>query len=152
MNRFWSKVNIGAIDECWEWIASKDTGGYGHLKCNGVMKRAHRCSWELVNGNIPYGLFVLHKCDNRACVNPKHLKLGTHKHNMDDMVEKDRTIGGYGRKQYIVVFPDGRKEVVNNMNQFCKQYGLEQRNMLAVLKGKKKTHRGYSASYIPTQS
>ena len=98
--RFWEKVNKTASNDCWEWTSSIRGNGYGafftHLieegrKCHG----AHRYSWELTNGQIPNGLWVLHKCDNRICVNPEHLFLGNRADNMKDCATKKRvcTIG-----------------------------------------------------------
>ncbi len=86
-----------SIDEttgCWEWNLSKQSNGYGQMKHEGKMKRAHRVSFEAFNGPIPSRMEVMHKCDNRGCVNPKHLSLGTHQANMIDMVEKGRVKRG----------------------------------------------------------
>lgn len=73
-------------DLCWKWIAGHYKNGYGNFRGS----KAHRVSWELAHGRIPEGLYVLHKCDVRDCVNPNHLFLGTYKDNMVDMVSKGR--------------------------------------------------------------
>jgi len=79
-------------DLCWSWTAMKNEDGYGCHSFAGESTLAHRVSWIVHNGPIPYGLYVLHKCDNRQCVNPKHLFLGTQKENVHDMRAKGRRI------------------------------------------------------------
>lgn len=88
--RFWGKVDKRGPDDCWEWGACGNSNGYGLLKVDGRMALVHRFSWTLAYGPIPEGLCVLHKCDNRACCNPAHLFLGTHRDNMRDRDRKGR--------------------------------------------------------------
>lgn len=77
---------------CWIWTGSLKPDGYGCLYYEGKMWIAHRVSYIIHKGKIPKGMFVLHKCDNPSCVNPKHLFIGTNKDNLHDMVMKDRGI------------------------------------------------------------
>jgi hypothetical protein len=91
-NRFWSKVNFKGNKGCWEWTASLDGKGYGQISINGKTKRAHHIAWELTVGKIPKGKFICHHCDNKKCVNPNHLFLGTPLSNIQDMDKKGRRI------------------------------------------------------------
>ena len=78
-------------DGCWNWERSiRSKLPYGSIRLNGKHLVAHRYSWELSNGKIPYGIYVLHKCDNPSCVNPDHLFLGTQGDNNRDCIEKNR--------------------------------------------------------------
>lgn len=80
---------VDSVTGCHVWQGST-VAGYGHLYVDGKLKLAHRVSWELAKGEIPEGLFVLHKCDNPPCINPEHLFAGTHEDNMKDMDAKGR--------------------------------------------------------------
>ena len=75
---------------CWEWSGHRWSNDYGAFKINYKHYLAHRISYRLFVGPIPDGLFVLHHCDNKACVNPDHLFLGTQLDNMRDKVSKGR--------------------------------------------------------------
>jgi len=88
--RFESKYVKDEKTECWEWIAGKFDSGYGAFQDEGKLVGAHRASYALYTTHIPEDLCVLHRCDNRSCVNPSHLFLGTRKDNHDDMVSKGR--------------------------------------------------------------
>lgn len=92
---FWDKVNKMGADECWEWTGSRTPLGYGRIHSN---QYAHRVSWELHNGSIPKGLYVLHECDNPPCVNLNHLWLGTQKQNIQDRDKKGR--GFFGSEEW----------------------------------------------------
>lgn len=89
VRRFWAKVHKS--DGCWEWTG-KRASGYGRFVTppGRRMWSAHRYSWTLANGPIPDGLFVLHHCDNKPCVRPEHLFLGTNADNMRDAWRKGR--------------------------------------------------------------
>jgi hypothetical protein len=91
--RFESKVMPEPNTGCWIWTGCLFDNGYGVFRIGGKNKKAHRFSYELSKGVIPDGLVVCHRCDNKMCVNPDHLFLGTMQDNVTDMVTK-------GRKHY----------------------------------------------------
>jgi hypothetical protein len=76
--------------ECLEWQSGLRSGGYGHFTYCYKSYVAHRVCWQLIYGDIPDGLFVCHKCDNRKCIRPDHLFLGTQQDNIQDASRKKR--------------------------------------------------------------
>jgi hypothetical protein len=95
--KYWERVVKGALpDDCWGWSGYiNPKTGYGQLTpSRGVTITAHRCSFEIENGEISQGILVRHTCDNRPCSNPKHLVAGTKADNSADMVSRGRSMKG----------------------------------------------------------
>lgn len=113
--RFWPRVRQGV--GCWEWTGSTDRKeGYGYVHLGGHEVRrpmkAHRLSWEIHNGPIPEGQWVLHHCDNPKCVKPAHLFLGNRTDNMRDAARKGRICTvGQSRKTHC---PQGHEYTPEN--------------------------------------
>jgi len=87
---FWSLVNKAG--DCWEWTSGKFPCGYGKVWYRGRRHHAHRVAWMLTHGLIADGLYVCHHCDNKGCVRPDHLFLGTQVDNMQDWTKKGKNL------------------------------------------------------------
>lgn len=129
--RFWPKVDRGLF--CWEWTASKNVKGYGTFgHAPGKSCLAHRFSWELHNGPVPPGLYVCHRCNNRACVRPDHLYVGTQKDNMRDREAagntpwKNRPYPHRGDTHHATKYPDA---LVVEMRRAYAAGGVSQREV-----------------------
>ena len=102
--RFWSKIAVGAEDECWEWQAGRFHNGYGCFSIKHQSYVAHRIAYHISKGFIPEGMFVLHACDNKPCCNPRHLHLGDAQMNMDEMRMRGR--GAVGDRNGARLHPE----------------------------------------------
>lgn len=139
MLNFWSHTDQST--GCWIWTGYTTKHGYGQIKINGKKFRTHRVAWELKNGPIPEGLVVCHKCDNRACVNPDHLFLGTYNDNNQDCVQKGRNV--FGERNHFAVLTEAQVEEIRSLKntglsqqEIAKRYGVSQANVSAIWLGK----------------
>ena len=89
--KFWSRVNIPSLLDCWLWKGYRVPFGYGSVQgFDGRSVLTHRFAWQITYGVIDEGLCVLHKCDVPSCCNPNHLYVGTQKDNIRDAIERGR--------------------------------------------------------------
>jgi hypothetical protein len=140
--RFWAKVN--KTDDCWEWTAYTSKG-YGQFNATGVLVRAHRFAYQMANGPIPAGRLVCHRCDNRRCVRPSHLFVGTAADNTLDMVRKGRgrvPPPRFGESHHNVKLNSSQVVIMRRMRSFgvpvlrlARDWGINKATVKAICKG-----------------
>ena len=133
----------GPHGDCHLWTASRDRQGYG--KTSGLL--AHRVAWELVNGPIPEGMCVLHRCDNPPCCRVQHLFLGTRADNNADREAKGRGVYMNGSaltqsKLAEADIPVIRKDLAEGMTygEIGRRFGVTAGTIWFIAKGKTWTH------------
>lgn len=146
--RFWAKA-VEAPSGCWEWQGSRNKFGYGQFTWAARAGRqrpinSHRLAWEFAHGPIVDGLWVLHHCDNPACINPAHLFLGNHTTNMRDAARKGRLSVPRPRAQ---MFTDEQVGEMRNLSRvgmrqvdIAAKFGCSRAYVCLLLGGKRRTH------------
>jgi hypothetical protein len=128
--RFWARVDKTA--ECWNWTGSIQSRGYGDGSFGGRRLLVHRLSWELAHDEAPpRGLSVLHRCDNRRCVRPEHLFLGTPADNTLDMMQKGRQVTCKLTRENAIAIREACAAGVA-YRQLAMQYGVSPSTIKAV--------------------
>lgn len=124
--------------DCIEWTGYTNYLGYGKLTFHNQLLSAHRAAFIANGGVIPDGMFVCHKCDNRKCVNPEHLFVGTRQDNIKDMVNKGRNKRGdtKGSKHWNASLTEDDVRTIRSSNEsnveLAKRYGTSNKNISAV--------------------
>lgn len=124
------KKTIVEDNGCWKYTGGRTGAGYGAVWVSGKTLSAHTVSYELHKGPVPKGLCVLHSCDNKLCINPDHLFLGTVQDNKKDEVSKDRHAKGQAQGNSkltefdIIQIRNLIKEQKHSLNEIGKLYGV----------------------------
>jgi HNH endonuclease len=159
------------LGPCWEWQGSQTSSGYCQLMVEGKSWLVHRYAWTLVHGPIPDDLLVLHNCDNRRCIKPSHLRLGTYSDNQQDMADRtgSRILHAPGRSnpaakltwEQVEEIREEVAEVLEGealygvpkrgyLSRIARRYGVDRSTISAIVKGRtwKPAHREAESTEI----
>lgn len=126
--------------DCWGWTGALDDEGYAVLSLWARPARAARAMLALIYGPLPPGMVVRHKCDNRVCVNPDHLTVGSQADNIADKVARDRQARGTGNAAAKLTEPDvrdirARHAAGASAKALAREYGVNPRAITFVVRG-----------------
>lgn len=161
--RILDRTTIDPVSGCWNCYYATDSSGYPHIHAHTTMRKVHRVMYSLLVGEIPKGMFVLHKCiGNRRCCNPEHLYLGTHKENALDKIVQGRCNPPYSERHGRFTHPEktarGEKAGASKLTrmdillirmwtrkgfsqrEIAKEFGVHQYTIWSILKYKTWRH------------
>lgn len=157
IQRFWNKVS--KTENCWKWKGPAKSTGYGQLcvKHGTPPVSAHRLSWLIHFGEIPDGQCVCHRCDNRICVRPDHLFLGTQSDNLKDMNRKGRRRGPTGTQVFSAKLDPRKVRTIFSLyweshrkfglvTKLAKQFGVDRSTIYSVIKQTQWKHIKHTVS------
>lgn len=146
-NRIFKRVVQDAATGCWNYHGGRSSSGYGIVSVCNKSVGAHRLSFELANGPIPKGLWVLHRCDNPSCINPDHLFLGTAADNNADCKSKRRTACRIGEKNTRARLVEKTVMEIRRLantgisqRKIARQFGISQQHVSAISRGRFWSH------------
>lgn len=137
-------------EPCIEWTKSLDTHGYGRISYGGKLYGTHVLSWIFYFGEYDKKVFeICHNCDNRKCLNPNHLFLGTHKENMEDMVKKGRSNPRFGENSHLHKLTDEEVEKIREIysngeysqKDIGEMFGVKQRIISYIITGGRRNRK-----------
>lgn len=135
---FWTMVRVNSDSGCWEWQGFVNASGYGLFRVGAKKSRAHRVCWTLIHSEPAAEQCVLHRCDNRRCVRPEHLFLGSRPDNTADMCAKKRQASGE-RNGVAKLTADAVKEIRSSdapRKAIAQQYNISVRHVFTLRAGR----------------
>lgn len=142
--RFWGQVDRSAgPNACWPWVGAVHRYGYGACSKTYGDTRAHRLAWILTNGPIPDGKVLCHSCDNKICVNPAHLHVGSQAENIADALRKGLSSTKLKPKDVLALrrelesYKLVRKLPAGVLQQFAERYGVTKGTISLIRHGRK---------------
>lgn len=122
---------------CVIWLGACSPNGYGVIGVRGGLQSTHRAAWEVAHGLVPAGMFVLHRCDVRCCINTAHLFLGKHLENARDAQAKGRN--AKGERHGNAVLTDAQVTAIRadsrSSRLTSKDYGVSPRYIRSLRRG-----------------
>lgn len=141
---FAARTKLNEETGCLEWTGTISHFGYGMLKHRQKQYQAHRFHWMYRRGEIPDGLLVCHKCDNRCCVNIDHLFLGTYSDNSQDMLRKGRNTPTLGTRNGVAKLTAAQVAAIRadsrSTYEIGKAFGIAQTHAARIRAGKSWVH------------
>jgi HNH endonuclease len=139
---FYSHFQPEPNSGCWLWTSGTGSHGYGVFALRGESHTAHTFSYRLHHGEIPKGMYVLHKCDVRLCVNPDHLSAGTQKQNIREAVERNRIKRGENSPAAKLTESDIRaiRSLPLKRREVAKIFGVSQPTITAIVRRREWSH------------
>ena len=136
-----SRTVLDPVTKCWNWTRATACG-YGVIKTQQRQYKVSRYVFSLVNGSIPSGTVVRHKCDNRLCCNPDHLELGSYQDNTNDMVLRGRSKRGIKHHNTRLSEDDVIEILTSNLPQkvFVDKFDIGPQHVSNIVKGKTWVH------------
>ncbi len=134
IDSFWERVDRKDNKSCWLWTGARQSKGYGVIIVNREYWLCSRFAWVITQGDIPDGLYVLHRCDNPPCCNPTHLFLGTQSHNINDAISKGRH---NPKGKYIASIAENVRQEYSlsgsSQEKVARKYGISQGTVWKIL-------------------
>ncbi len=131
-NDFWERTKWDG--DCLIWTGGEKTKGYGNFCYKRKCWRTHRLAYTFIYGSIPKGKNICHECDNRMCVNPKHLWLGSHQDNVTDRCEKGRSASKLSQKQVKEIYRLGKGGLLS-ANKLAAKFKVSASAVLRIIRG-----------------
>ena len=150
IKNFWKRINKRSPTQCWEWTGHRMKTGYGKMHIAGKQRLATHVLFRIRTGNwVPVGRMITHKeCHNPPCCNPRHLRLGTHQSNMNDMIYDGREYHPTGEHNGNIKLTNSKVRKIRilltqeklSYLQIANQFSISERTINSVKRGETWSH------------